>query len=59
MWEYDIKFNDNVVGDNGDLEFETEEEALADADDYIISTLEKEHNAKYKDFVVTTYKCNV
>lgn len=59
MWEYDIELNGNIVGDNGDLEFCTKEEALADADDYIISTLENEHHAKYKDFVVTIYECNV
>ena len=51
MWAYDITLDGKHVGDNGDLWFETEEEAKADADDYIISFLEKEYGRPPRDFV--------
>lgn len=45
----------NLVGTNGDLTFDTEAEAQADADDYIISELSKEYNAKVNEFRVQIY----
>ena len=56
IWLYDITLNGQLVGDQGDGEFDTKEEARADADDYIISGLCKEYNAKPKDFVVDCYQ---
>ena len=53
---YDIYLDDALVGDSGDEIFDTEEEAKADADDYIISTLEDEHEKGYKDFEVVIYE---
>ena len=46
----------NLVGTNGDLEFDTKEEAQADADDYIISELSKEYCRPVSDFDVLIYK---
>lgn len=45
----------SLVGTNGDLTFDTKEEAQADADDYIISELSKEYNAKVNEFRVQIY----
>ena len=56
MWSYIIKLNDFVVGDNGDLEFETEQEAQADADDYIISELADEFNVQCNEFEVEIWE---
>lgn len=57
---YDIYLDDlpqgNLVGNSGDLYFETEEQAQADADDYIISELSKEYGRPAKDFRVDIYK---
>ena len=44
------------IGDSGDLEFDTKEEAQADADDYIISELSKEYCRPVSDFDVLIYK---
>lgn len=52
---YNIRLDGQIVGDNGDLEFITKEEAQADADDYIISELSKEYNKKVSDFIVEIY----
>lgn len=57
---YDIFLDDlpqgNCVGDQGEREFDTIEEAQADADDFIISELSKEYNKPAKDFRVEIYK---
>lgn len=45
----------NLVGTSGDLTFDTEEQAQADADDYIISELSKEYNAEVSEFRVQIY----
>ena len=45
----------NLVGTNGDMVFDTESEAQADADDYIISELSNEYNAKPSEFRVEIY----
>ena len=52
---YDITLEDKNIGDSGDLEFDTKEEAQADADDYIISELSNEYNAKPSEFRVEIY----
>lgn len=56
MWIYDILLDNKTVGYSGDLEFDNKEEAQADADDYIISELEKEYNRRPKDFKVICYQ---
>lgn len=56
MYIYDIFLDDFLVGDSGDEIFDTEEEARADADDYIISLLEDEHERNYKDFEIVIYE---
>lgn len=53
---YDIALEDKYIGDSGDLEFDTKEEAQADADDYIISELSKEYCRPVSDFDVLIYK---
>lgn len=55
-WLYDIILDNKVIVNSGDLEFDSREEARADADDYIISELEKEYNRKPKDFNVICYQ---
>ena len=59
MYIYDIRLkeNDLLVGDCGDeIFFNTEEEARADADDYIISCLETGYGKTYKDFEIVLYE---
>ena len=46
----------NLVGTNGDLEFYTEAEAQADADDYIISELSKEYGIVARKFRVEIFE---
>jgi hypothetical protein len=46
----------NLVGTNGDIEFDTEAEAQADADDYIISSLSEEYGKPVRDFRVKIYE---
>ena len=57
---YDIFLDDlpqgNCVGSSGDLEFDTKEEAQADADDYIISELSKEYDRRVREFRVDVYE---
>ena len=53
---YDITLDDQVVGDSGDMEFDTEAAANADANDFIVGELAKEHNRKIGDFQVLLYK---
>lgn len=59
-WLYDITLCKDakyiLVGDQGDEEFDTKEEAQADADDYIISMLEKEYDAPRGLFEVNCYQ---
>lgn len=52
---YDITLDGNIVGDQGDYLFDTKEEAQADANSYIISTLEKEYGKTYEDFEIVIY----
>ena len=58
MYLYDIFLDGAYIGDQGDGEFRTKEEAQADADDYIISELSAEYNRPVSDFKVTVYKAN-
>lgn len=53
---YDITLDKQVVGNSGDMEFDTEAEAKADANDFIIGELSKEYNRKVDDFKVLLYK---
>lgn len=57
---YDIFLDDlpqgSCVANSGDFEFDTEEEAQADADDFIISELSKEYDRPVRDFRVGIYK---
>ena len=54
-WLYDIFLNDNLIGDSGDLEFDTKAEAKTDADDYILE-LCKEYKVNPKDFEIQIYQ---
>ena len=57
---YDIvldKLKDGAcVGNSGDEIFDTKEEALADADDYILSHLADEYKARPSEFNVVIYE---
>ena len=53
---YDIKLDKRIVGDSGDMEFDTEEEARADANKFIRDELSKEYNRKIIDFKILLYK---
>ena len=53
---YDITLDEMVVGNSGDMEFDTEAEAKADANDFIIGELSKEYNREIDDFKVLIYK---
>ena len=55
-WLYDIFLDNGIVGDSGDLEFETKGEALADAHDYIISELAEEYDREICEFEVKCYE---
>jgi hypothetical protein len=48
--------DDTFAGDSGDLIFDTKEEALADAHDYILSYLADEYNLKPSDFNIEIYE---
>lgn len=52
---YDIFLNGNLVGDQGDEEFLTKEEAINDATNYINAELCKEYNATPADFYIECY----
>lgn len=53
---YDITLDEQVVGNSGDMDFDTEAEAKADADDFISGELSKEYNRNISDFKILTYK---
>ena len=54
---YDIICPDGTMaGDSGDEIFDTKDEALADAHDYIISYLAEEYDVKPKDFDINIYE---
>ena len=61
VWSYDISCEDMgiCVADSNDQEFETKEEALADAHDYIISELSDEYEMDVSSFNVTCYSKEV
>ena len=56
MWVYEINLNNKIIGDSGDLSFNTKSEALADAQDYIISYLSKEYKCDIKDCDIYTWE---
>ena len=53
---YDITLDGQIVGSNGDMEFDTEAAANADANDFIVGELSKEYNREISDFKVLLYK---
>lgn len=56
-WIYDIYLPGfGTVGNSGDEIFDTEEEARADADDFIISYLADEYKSLPREFDVYLYK---
>ncbi len=56
MWVYEINLNNKIIGDSGDLSFNTKSEALVDAQDYIISYLSKEYKCDVKDCDIYTWE---
>ena len=46
----------NLVGTSGDLEFDTETEAQADADYFILCSLSEEYNKPVREFRVKIYE---
>lgn len=52
---YDIYLDGKCIGNSGDETFDTKEEARADADDYIISWLERIYHRSARDFEVDIY----
>ena len=58
-WLYDIFLNDCIVGNQGDEEFDTKEQAIVDANDYIENALANEYGCNGDDFVVDYYQAVV
>lgn len=58
-WLYDIFLDDCIVGNQGDYEFDTKEEAVIDANDYIENTLVSEYERNGDDFEVQYYQAIV
>lgn len=63
VYEYEIYLDDlshgSLVGDNGDLSFNSEKEAILDAKDYINNYLVKDYNVSRDSFRIKTYQiCN-
>ena len=56
MWIYDIILKGKCVGNSGDFEFKTKDEARADADDYCISELSNEYGVEPRDFKINIYQ---
>lgn len=52
---YDITLDEKLIGDQGDEDFDTKEEAREDAEDYIKSELMKEYNRPFEDFNIEVY----
>jgi len=55
-WLYDIYLNGHIVGNQGDEAFDTREDAIIDANQYIEEALCKEYNANGDDFEVEYYQ---
>lgn len=53
---YDIVLDEQVVGNSGDMDFDTEAEAKVDANDFISGELSKEYNRNINDFKILPYK---
>lgn len=59
-WLYDIFLDDYIVGNQGDEEFDTKEEAEVDANDYIVNGLMKFYEVDDGDkFMVDYYQAVV
>ena len=58
-WVYEITLNNRIVGDQGDAEFETREEALADANNLIVNGLCEEYEVSADTFKVEVFKGNI
>lgn len=52
---YDITLDGNIVGDSGDIEFDTEDTAKADANKYIAAALVPEYRRDINDFKIVLY----
>ncbi len=55
-WLYDITLDGDYVGDQGDAEFDTKDEAIEDAKDFIHNALLKEYKRENKDFSIECYQ---
>ena len=55
-WCYDIILNGVVVGNQGDETFDTKEEAVIDANEYIELALCNEYNVSGDDFEIEYYQ---
>lgn len=55
-WLYDIFLDDNCVGDQGDEVFNTKDEAITDANEFIKQALAKEYNRSIDAFRVEYYQ---
>lgn len=57
MWLYDIMLKDGTtVGNQGDEDFKTKEDAFDDAMDFIICELCEEYNKSIEDFEIQCYE---
>ena len=53
---YDVTLDGNIVGDSGDSEFDTEVNAIVDANNLIDKLLEEYPNRKFGEFKVDVYE---
>ena len=56
VWLYDILLDGFIVGTQGDLEFNSKEEAEKDARSFILSVLMEEHDKQENDFAIKYYE---
>jgi hypothetical protein len=56
VWLYDILLDGFIVGTQGDLEFNSKEEAEKDARSFILSVLMEEHGKQENDFAIKYYE---
>lgn len=57
-WLYDIFLDDRFIGDQGDGEFDTVDDAVNDANDYI-EFLAREYERNESEFDVSVYQAIV
>lgn len=58
-WEYKIFLNGTLLDESYHEEFETEEDALEEANRYITEELCDEHNAEFDEFTVECIQKNI